>query len=114
MITEPTGGRNRSASPQPAAISTMMTPIPMNKAVLSDVPNVEIAHSRTDVGEWSTTVEPTAKYGDASGEIGTATNSPTASPAATATTPDNAAQAERTGVEPKFVTPSLIPAFRGG
>ena len=69
----------------------MISAIPVNRAVLSEVPKVPIAHSRTACGVWSTTVEPTAKNGELFSEIGTAHNSPTARPAPTAISPATAA-----------------------
>ena len=72
----------------------MMMPIPMNSASLSLTPNVSMAHLRTASGEWSTTDDPTAKYGEESGEIGTAASSPAARAAPTATTPASAGAGE--------------------
>lgn len=66
--------------------------IPASSAVLSAVPNLWIANSRAAAGEWSTSMAPTARYGEANAETRTALSSPAARPAATASGPEIAAR----------------------
>ncbi len=83
--TIPRGSRRSATTPTVTAYPARITPIPTSRAILSAVPNHEIARSLTGGGTRSMTRSPTSRIGERVLADNPATSSaaPSATPAAT-------------------------------
>ncbi len=90
--TAPVNRLRNSSTPASAASPAMTSAMPVSRAALSAVPKREMAQSFTPGGTASITTPPTPVNGDRDGLANPASNSPAATPPATATIPAAAAQ----------------------